>query len=46
MKKQERSEEEASKAEEYLTDLKYLNAEFGNYKRRAEKDKRSAEINA
>jgi molecular chaperone GrpE len=27
-------------AEKYLTDLKYLKAEFENYKRRAEKDKR------
>ncbi len=32
--------EEAKKAEEYLTDLKYLKAEFENYKRRAEKEKR------
>jgi molecular chaperone GrpE (heat shock protein) len=46
VKKQDLSEEEARKAEGYLTDLKYLKAEFGNYKRRAEKDKRSAEQNA
>lgn len=32
--------EEAKKAEQYLTDLKYLQAEFENYKRRTEKDKR------
>ena len=30
----------AKKAEQYLTDLKYLQAEFENYKRRTEKDKR------
>jgi len=35
-----RGQEEAKKAEEYLTDLKYQKAEFANYKRRAEKEKR------
>jgi molecular chaperone GrpE len=35
-----RGKEEAKKAEEYLTDLKYQKAEFANYKRRAEKEKR------
>jgi molecular chaperone GrpE len=32
--------EEAKKAEQYLTDLKYMKAEFENYKRRTEKEKR------
>jgi molecular chaperone GrpE len=32
--------EEAKKAEQYLTDLKYTKAEFENYKRRTDKDKR------
>ena len=35
-----RANEETKKAEEYLTDLKYQQAEFENYKRRAEKEKR------
>ncbi len=35
------AEEEAKKAEEYSTELQYLRAEFDNYKRRAEKDKRA-----
>jgi molecular chaperone GrpE len=33
-------EEGAKRAEEYLKDLQYLKAEFENYKRRSEKDKR------
>ena len=32
--------EKGEEAEKYLTDLKYLEAEFENYKRRTEKDKR------
>lgn len=35
-----KGQEEAKKAEEYLTELKYQKAEFANYKRRAEKEKR------
>ncbi len=37
----DRYEEEAKKAEEYSKQLIYLQAEFENYKRRAEKDKRA-----
>ena len=35
-----KGKEEAKKAERYLTDLKYQKAEFANYKRRTEKEKR------
>ena len=35
-----REKEKGEEAEKYLTDLTYLKAEFENYKRRAEKDKR------
>nr|QNO53080.1 protein GrpE [Methanosarcinales archaeon ANME-1 ERB6] len=35
-----REREKGEEAEKYLTDLTYLKAEFENYKRRAEKDKR------
>ena len=34
-----KGKEKGEEAEKYLTDLKYLRAEFENYKRRAEKDK-------
>jgi len=35
-----KGKEKGEEAEKYLTDLTYLKAEFENYKRRAEKDKR------